>query len=284
MADEAAATLTADVISYGIAQLTSVEVIRKIKECVSYNQQIELILDFPARDEYDYDENYERLRFDATVDMQNTICLNSRHIKKLTMYNDSGDKDEHDRCFTFCTRIVLEIIGNGMHLTYQSSYIALELQQANQLAEALRRSNNNNNNDNNAIEKFSFYAPRLKPVIFQLLWNALLDSSVRKIFIGNPDMNININIDFTGMNTNTTLTELELSGYNTRDEDCRNLFRAIKKNTGLEKLELNFYWDVLPQLKRWFEEMLCENITLLDCRFYRDEYKQVRIGGYGPLS
>merc|ERR1712194_215350 len=39
------------------------------------------------------------------------------------------------------------------------------------------------------------------------------------------------------------------------------------KNTGLEKLELDYntYNDLSEEIKRLFEEMMCENITLLDC-------------------
>ena len=75
------------------------------------------------------------------------------------------------------------------------------------------------------------------------------------------------------MKTNISLKELDLSWFNMRKEDCRNLFNSMKMNKGLTKLKLN-YWDYndLPtQMKRLFEEMLLENIPLLDYIFkYRN--------------
>eukprot|EP00751_Fragilariopsis_kerguelensis_P040605 CAMPEP_0171014260 /NCGR_PEP_ID=MMETSP0736-20130129/24997_1 /TAXON_ID=186038 /ORGANISM="Fragilariopsis kerguelensis, Strain L26-C5" /LENGTH=150 /DNA_ID=CAMNT_0011448403 /DNA_START=149 /DNA_END=598 /DNA_ORIENTATION=+ len=150
MADEAAAvaataigttvTLTPLVeITYDAdhAESTSVEVIDKMNECVSLDQQIDLNLYF-----YDYDENYENyeMLYNAIVETET-----SRHIKDISMINDCHDKEEHRRCFTYCTKIVQGIIGNGKHLTYHSYVFDFELEQANHLAEAIVQSSNNNN-------------------------------------------------------------------------------------------------------------------------------------------
>merc|ERR1712238_122829 len=72
------------------------------------------------------------------------------------------------------------------------------------------------------------------------------------------------------MGTNISLKELNLGRYKMREEDFRNLFHSIKKNKGLEKLELNYdtHMELPEELKRLFEEMMFENSTLLDCRFY----------------
>ena len=276
-------------IRYGIDELTSVEVIREINDCVSQNQQINLQLEFPARDEdidegeVRVDELYELFKFDTTIAMQNTIFENSRHIKTIEIDNDCSDKEEHRRCFNFFIKIVLGIIGKGKYLTYIS--YDFELEEANQLAQALRRSNNNNNG---AIESFYFSVGNLKPVTFQPLWNALLAVGVRKIRFGNnydTDQPINYynntNVDFTGMETNTSLKELDLTSYDMGENDCWNLFHAIKKNKGLKELQLNYWnYQCLPtRMKRLFEQMLCENITLLDFRLehFDDETVQDRI-------
>ena len=265
-------------ISYGLGKLTSLEVIRKINECVSYNKQIELIMDFPARDDFDVDddENYERLRFNATADMQNAALENSMPIKRVLFFNNCSEKEEQIKCFTFFTKIAQGIIGNAKHIIYvnnkwyNSEYeFEFELEQANQLANALR-SNNNNNND---IEIFHFTDPQLNHVTLQPLLDALLAIDVRKIIFGNRDTadfpinNKNNHIDFSGMHTNTSLKELDLSLYKMREKDLRSLFHSIKKNKGLEKLKFHYRnYECLPtRLKRLFEEMMCENITLLNC-------------------
>ena len=98
------------IIRYGIDELTSLEVIYKINECVSHNQHINLQLEFPTRDhtidEGEEDEVYELFKFDATVAMQNSIFENSRHIKRIRMNNDCNEKGEHSKCFNFFTKIV----------------------------------------------------------------------------------------------------------------------------------------------------------------------------------
>ena len=134
-----------------------------------------------------------------------------------------------------------------------------------------------NNNNNDAIDSFHFRDSTIKPVTFQPLWTALLDSGVRKIRFGNncdadPSINYNnIKLDFTDMETNTSLKELDLGEYNMREDDYRNLFHSMKKNKGLERLKLKYYtYQYLStQMKTLFEEMICESTTLLDCRFYR---------------
>ena len=231
-----------------------------------------LVLDFPGRDDFDEDddddENYQLFRFDATADMQNEAIAYSRHIKTIGIYNRCTQQEEHSRCFTFYTKIVQGIIGNGKHLVYNSFKFEFELEQAHQLANALR----SNNNNNGAIE-----IP---------LWNALLDSGVRKIAFWNTDRANNLldnttTIDFTGIETNKSLTQLFLKGYRMREGDYRNLFHSMKKNKGLEKLELNYntYKELPEKVKRLFEEMMCENITLLDCILHismgRDEQDQI---------
>ena len=104
--------------------LISVEVIDEINECVSHNHQIELELPFNDH-------------FDATIAMQDSIILNSRHIKSIYFMNNYCGKEENDRCFNFCTKIVPAIIGKGKHLEYGSYECDIELEEANQLAQTL---------------------------------------------------------------------------------------------------------------------------------------------------
>ena len=280
MADEATATLTPpiEVIHYGIDELTSNEVIRKIKEFVSYNQEIELDLVFPAH--YDDPAHYELFKFDATVTMQNTVFENIRHIKTLRMCNDCNIREEHKRCFAFCIKIVLGIIGKGKHLIYET--FDFELEQANELAQALLRLNNNNNG---AIDSFELNEMELTPVTLQPVLDALLDSGVRKIEFGNDytmsppiDYNNN-NINFTGIKKNISLKELDLGRFDMQEEDCRNLFTSLKVNKGLEKLQLRYttYSYLSTRMKRLFKQILRENITLLDFRLVDCEGDDVEI-------
>ena len=264
MADKAAAAAVPSVvaplieISFTVDELTSVEVIHKINECVSHNQQIDLVMHF-------------RDRFDATVAMENTIVRNSRHIKSLKFFDDCREKDEKNRCVNFCTKIVIGLIGKGKHLSYGSYKYDFELEQVNQLAQALLRLNSNNNG---AIDSFYLYDMESKPEILKPVLDALLDSGVRKITFGNdrtlstPINYNNSNIDFTGMKTNISLKELDLGGFDIRTDDCWNLFNSLKVNTGLEKLKLDYnsYNHLPTRMKRLFKQMLRENITLLDCR------------------
>jgi len=144
----------------------------------------------------------------------------------------------------------------------------------NQLAQALLRSKNNND-DNGSIEKFVFDVFNLKPVTLQPLLDALLDSGVPKIsFLNDGGTNYNnSNINFTGIETNESLKELDLERFDMREEDYRILFHSIKMNKGLERLLFNYYTykDLPTRMKKLFEEMLSENITLLDCSFCQDE-------------
>ena len=86
MVDKAALAVVVPLlkISYGMDELTSVEVIHKIIKFVSLNQQIHLILIFPACNDLhvDNNESYEHFRFDATLDMQNVLVKNSMCINK----------------------------------------------------------------------------------------------------------------------------------------------------------------------------------------------------------
>ena len=313
MADEAVAASAAAaaappivIINYGIHELTSVEVIREINECVSHNQHIELLtLEFPARNhlihEGAVDENYERFRFDATVDMQDTIVRNSRPIKEIVVWNDCSEKEEHRRCFNYFTNIVRLIRGNGKHLTYynngEEKMDALLFERAiQQLAEAVVQSRNNKDTTN-AIESFHFGDPNLTPGTFQLLWNTLLDSGTRKITFYNTirniiwndtadvnhpinDNNNNNTINFTGMETNASLKELDLAGYDMGEEDFRSLFHSMKWNKGLVTLKLKYsdYQELPKEVKKLLEEVLCENSTLLDCclkRGYHDVHDRI---------
>ena len=251
MADEVAPLL----VQYGIDEFTSAEVIEEINECISHNEQMVLVLDFPARDEDldegEDDENYELFKFDATDEMQNTIAKNSRLIKTITVFNGSNDKDEHIRCFNFFIRIIQGLIGNGKHLTYvndKEKMDALLFEGViNQLAEAVLQSNNNNNN-NDAIESFHFDELNLNPGTVQPLLDALLDSGVRNIslwsydfFAGRLSNNTNNNINFTGMETNESLKELNLFHFDMQKEDYWNLFHSIKKKQRIRKMEIQLY-------------------------------------------
>jgi len=241
-------------------------------------------MDFPFHTDADVDaiNNNFLFRFDATEEMQNATVDNSMHIKEIAIDNPCNRKDEHIRCFNFFTRIIQGIIGNGKHLRYASYNGSHEfnLEQANQLADALRT----NNNNNNAIESFHFDDCTLTPVTFQLLWDPLLAIGVREITFLNYNRaspyyhHDNNNINFMGMEANTSLKELDLKWYNMREEDYQSLFISMKVNKGVKILTLP-YIDLFSKkrITRLFKEMMRENITLLDCRTGNNDEDRYRI-------
>ena len=163
----------------------------------------------------------------------------------------------------------------------------MSLEQGNQLANAIRI--NKDNTSNKTTTSFDFSDLQLDSKVFQPIWDALLDSRVRKLYLNIRNNNNNNNINFTGFSTNTSIEELCFSDGRMPQQDRMNLYDAIKVNKILEKLQIYYYCDHVLEEKeqKSSKGMLLGNISLTNVTLTicdKDGIQQVLSAAYDDLK